>query len=115
MPTPTSSKKVTINPKTTDSSSKVGIENLKPGQKIKVTVIEGKSIPSNSKSATPSPKTTSKATPKPVAPKNGFKTTTKAPVKVVPKPSGTKAAVGIENLKPGQKIKVTVKTGGTNK
>jgi hypothetical protein len=33
----------------------------------------------------------------------------------VPKPSGTNAKVGIENLKPGQKIKVTVKSGGTKK
>jgi hypothetical protein len=36
-------------------------------------------------------------------------------VKVVPKPSGSKANVGVSNLKPGQKIKVTVKTGGTKK
>ena len=38
-----------------------------------------------------------------------------APVKVVPKPSGSSAGVGINNLKPGQKIKVTIKTGGTKK
>jgi hypothetical protein len=36
-------------------------------------------------------------------------------VKVVPKPSGSSAGVGINNLKPGQKIKVTIKTGGTKK
>ena len=106
-PTPTPSKQVTIIPKATGSSSKIGIENLKPGQKIKVTVVEGNSLPS--------PKSTSKTTPAPPAPKNGFKVTTKDPVKVIPKPAGSKAAVGVSNLKPGQKIKVTVKTGGTTK
>jgi hypothetical protein len=33
----------------------------------------------------------------------------------VPSPSGSKASIGFNNLKPGQKIKVTVKTGGTTK
>jgi hypothetical protein len=81
------------------------VENVKPGQKMVVTVVEGNQI------ATPkaSPKPTPKASP------NTFKVTTKEPVKVVPTPSGSKAAVGITNLKPGQKIKVTVKTGGKQK
>jgi hypothetical protein len=66
-------------------------------------------------SPAPSAESSSKATPKPTSNKNGFKVTTKEPVKVVPKPSGSKANVGVSNLKPGQKIKVTVKTGGTKK
>jgi transglutaminase/protease-like cytokinesis protein 3 len=85
----------------------VTVNNIKPGQKIKVTVVEG--------SALPTVKASSQATSKPVAPKNNFKVTTKEPVKVQPKPSGSKASVGVSNLKPGQKIKVTVKTGGTKK
>jgi cold shock CspA family protein len=100
-----------INPKPSGASAKVGIENLKPGQKIKVVVKEGKKVPSPA----PSVKASSKATPKPNSSKNNFKVTTKEPVKVVPKPSGSKANVGVSNLKPGQKIKVTVKTGGKKK
>ena len=81
---------------------------MQPGQKIKVTVKEGST-------ATPkaSVKPTAKATPLPT--KNDFKVTTKNPLKVIPKPSGNKAKVDVQNLKPGQKIKVTVKTGGTKK
>jgi cold shock CspA family protein len=79
------------------------VDNLKPGQKIKVTIVEGKPTP------------TPKSTPKPSPSATKFKVTTKDPVKVVPKPSGSSAKFGINNLKPGQKIKVTVKTGGTNK
>jgi cold shock CspA family protein len=93
------------------TSAKVGIQNLTPGQKIKVTVKEGKTLPS----PTPSSKVTNKPSPKPVATKSNSQGTTKNPVKVVPKPSGSKASVDITNLKPGQKIKVTVKTGGTKK
>ena len=90
---------------------------MKPGQKIKVTVKEGAVVASPTPSVKPtskpkpgaSPKATSKATPK-VNPKQS-----KAPIKIVPKPSGSSAKFGINNLKPGQKIKVTVKTGGTEK
>jgi hypothetical protein len=32
-------------------------------------------------------------------------------VKIVPKPSKTGTKVGIQNLKPGQKVKVTIKSG----
>jgi len=93
------------------SKSEVRVENLTPGQKIKVTVLEGKTS-ANTKS---SPKATisPKASPKPSA--SSFKSTSKAPVKVIPKPSGSSAGIGINNLKPGQKIKVTIKSGGTKK
>jgi uncharacterized repeat protein (TIGR02543 family) len=110
-PSPSPSKKLNINPQPSGASAKVGIENLKPGQKIKVVVKEGEKV----STPTPSAKASSKATPKPNSDKNDFKVTTKEPVKVVPKPSGSKANVGVSNLKPGQKIKVTVKTGGTKK
>ena len=85
---------------------------MKPGQKIKVTIKEGEVVTPKA-TAKPTSKATVKPTPKPS--KSGFNVTTKNPVKVVPKPSGSKAKVGIENLKPGQKIKVTVKSGGTKK
>jgi hypothetical protein len=74
-----------------------------------VTVVEGDSLPKTSAS----PKATAKETQIPS--KNNFKVTTKDPVKVVPKPTGSSAGFGLSNLKPGQKIKVTVKTGGTKK
>jgi hypothetical protein len=83
----------------------VKVNNVKPGQKIKVIVVEGKQTPTPKASIKPSPKASS----------NTFKVTTNQPVKVVPTPSGSNAAVGITNLKPGQKIKVTVNTGGTKK
>ncbi|CAN2230032.1 Listeria/Bacterioides repeat [Candidatus Nanopelagicaceae bacterium] len=108
-PKPSSTKSpLAINPSTSGGNAKVGIENLQPGQKIKVTVKEGST-------ATPkaSVKPTAKATPLPT--KNDFKVTTKNPLKVIPKPSGNKAKVDVQNLKPGQKIKVTVKSGGTKK
>lgn len=88
---------------------------MKPGQKIKVTVKEGKTVaPSvpNSK-ATSKPKATPKETSKPESTSKAKPK--KTPVAIVPKPSGKSAKVGITNLKPGQKIKVTVKTGGTKK
>jgi cold shock CspA family protein len=85
---------VQINPSTSGSTPGVGVENLKPGQKIKVILKEGEKRPAPSKSPTTKPA---------------------APVKVVPKPSGSTADIGITNLKPGQKIKVTVKSGGTKK
>jgi hypothetical protein len=89
----------------------VTINNIQPGQKIKVTVVEGGKIATPSTPVTVNPKPSSK----PTSAANIFKVTTNNPVKVVPTPSGSKAGVGITNLKPGQKIKVTVKTGGTTK
>ena len=110
-PTPTPKPLEITPPKNSSGSPKssVTVNNIKPGQKIKVTVVEGNSIPT----ATASPKATPKA--KPLPAKNNFKVTTKEPVKVDPKPSGNGAGFGIKNLKPGQKIKVTIKTGGTQK
>jgi hypothetical protein len=102
-------------PKSTKDSPKssITVNNVKPGQKIKVTIVEGNSVPSvkpsNSTSKKPTPK------PKPAPSKNNFKVTTKDPVTVVPKPSGNSAGFGMSNLKPGQKIKVTIKTGKTKK
>jgi uncharacterized repeat protein (TIGR02543 family) len=92
--TPSPSKPVRINPSTNGPSTNIGVENLKPGQKIKVIIKEGDKKPAPSKSPTTKPST---------------------PLKVVPKPSGSSADIGITNLKPGQKIKVTVKSGGTKK
>jgi cold shock CspA family protein len=116
-PSPTSSKKVAINPKTTGSNAKVGIENLKPGQKIKVTVKDGEVIspvhPTSKATTKPKPGVTPKATSKATSSAKPEKS--KAPIKIVPKPSGSSAKFGINNLKPGQKIKVTVKTGGKEK
>jgi hypothetical protein len=110
-PAPTPKRLEIAPPKNTAGSSKssVTVNNIKPGQKIKVTVVEGNSIPT----PTASPKATPK--PKTLPAKNNFKVTTKEPVKVDPKPSGNGAGFGIKNLKPGQKIKVTIKTGGTQK
>jgi hypothetical protein len=111
-PTPTPTKPgLVITPKVGEDKSKtsVTVENLKPGQKIKVTVVEKTPAPtakpSTKASATPStkpsPKPTQKSTPK-----------SKKPVQIKPSPSGSSAKFNIDNLKPGQKIKVTVKTGG---
>lgn len=101
-------------PKSASGSSKssVTINNIKPGQKIKVTVVEG-AVTANKETPAPT-KTSTKATPKPT-PRQTFKTTSKKPVSVIPKPSGNSAGFGMTNLKPGQKIKVTIKTGGTKK
>ena len=93
----------------------VKVENILPGQKIKVTVVEGKAKETPKPTPKPSVKPSVTPMPKPSTSKNNFKVTNNDPVKVVPTPSGSKAAVGITNLKPGQKIKVTVKTGGKQK
>jgi uncharacterized repeat protein (TIGR02543 family) len=89
-----SSSPLVITPKVGSNSSKssVVVENLKPGQKIKVTVIEKSPKPSIAPSAKP-----------------------KAPLVIKPSPAGSKAKINVDNLKPGQKIKVTVKTGGSKK
>jgi hypothetical protein len=63
----------------------------------------------------PSSKSSAKTESKPTAAPRPVKSETKAPVKIIPQPSGSSARVGINNLKPGQKIKVTVKTGGKKK
>jgi cold shock CspA family protein len=88
-----------IAPKPTGSSAKVQIDNLLPGQKVKVTISDLSKLPT----ATPKPTvtTTAQPTPKP----------TKKPVTIVPKPSQTGTKLGIQNLKPGQKVKVTIKSG----
>jgi cold shock CspA family protein len=67
------------------------LNNLQPGQKIKVTIIEGKPM-------TP----TSKPSPSP---------TKKSDIQIAPKTSGNTAKFGVTNLKPGQKIKITIKDG----
>jgi hypothetical protein len=58
---------------------------------------------------------TLRAKPSPLPSANNFKVTSKEPVKVIAKPAGSSAGFGINNVKPGQKIKVTIKTGGTTK
>jgi hypothetical protein len=89
--------------------STVTVNNIKPGEKIKVTVVEGNALPKPSAT----PKASKEPTTSPT--KSTFVVTSKDPVKVVPKPTGSSAGFGLSNLKPGQKIKVTVKTGGTQK
>jgi cold shock CspA family protein len=73
----------------------VQIDNLSPGQKVKVTISELQTL------IKPTAKPTVKSTPKP----------TKKPVTIVPKPSETGTKIGVQNLKPGQKVKVTIKSG----
>jgi multidrug efflux pump subunit AcrA (membrane-fusion protein) len=75
----------------------VQIDNLLPGQKVKVTISDLSQLPT----ATPKPNVTTTAKPKP----------TKKAVTIVPKPEQSGTKVGIENLKPGQKVKVTIKSG----
>jgi len=85
------------------------VNTIVPGQKLRVKVIEGNT------GANLNVKPSSTATTKPNVVKNKFKVTKNAPPNAVPTASGAKASVGFNNLKPGQKIKVTVKTGGTKK
>jgi hypothetical protein len=70
-----------------------------PGQKVKVTISDLSTLAPNA--PTPKPKVTATAKPKP----------TQKPVTIVPKPSQTGTKVGVGNLKPGQKVKVTIKSG----
>ena len=94
-PKPVASKKpVDIAPKPSGPSTKVGIQNLLPGQKIKVTIVDKATLP----------------TAKPSSPAAA---NSKKKVSIAPKPSGKGAKVGIKNLKPGQKVKVTIKPGGS--
>ena len=96
-----SQKPLNIAPKPSGSSAKVQIDNLLPGQKLKVTITDLSKLPTTK----PKPKVTTTAKPKPKP------TPTKKAVKIVPKPSKTGTKVGIQNLKPGQKVKVTIKSG----
>jgi hypothetical protein len=73
----------------------VQIDNLLPGQKVKVTISELQTL------INPTSKPTVKPTLKP----------TKKPVTIVPKPSESGTKIGVQNLKPGQKVKVTIKSG----
>jgi hypothetical protein len=83
----------------TGPRAQVAVQNLKPGQKLKVTI----SGLSATQSVTPIvPPTSSSATPK---------AKPKAAVEIVPKPAKKSTAVNLLKLKPGQKIKVTIKTG----
>ena len=88
-----------IAPKPSESSAKVQIDNLLPGQKVKVTISDLSKLPT----ATPKPSVTTTAKPKPKP--------TKKAVTIVPKPEQSGTKVGIQNLKPGQKVKVTIKSG----
>jgi len=68
---------------------------------VKVTISDLSLLPT----ATPKPSVTTTAKPKPKP------TATKKAVTIVPKPSQSGTKVGIQNLKPGQKVKVTIKSG----
>jgi hypothetical protein len=78
-------------------------------------VKEGEKISTPKPSTKPTPKASSKSSPQPTKKPTPSVKTTQKPLSIVPKPSGSSANFGINNLKPGQKIKVTVKTGGTKK
>ena len=69
------------------------IDNLLPGQKVKVTISDLSQLPTAKPTVKPTPKPTKKA------------------VTIVPKPSQSGTKVGVGNLKPGQKVKVTIKSG----
>jgi hypothetical protein len=88
---PSATKSLEIKPSLSKTSAAVAVNNLKPGEKIKVTIIEGKPINSPAKT-----------TPTPTNPKG---------VQIAPKTTGSRADVGISNLKTGQQIKVTIKDG----
>jgi len=70
----------------------------------------------------PSPMASTKATPKATSKANSNTSGTNqpapkksAPLEIKPKTTGPKAKFDVKNLKPGQKIKVTVKTGGNKR
>jgi cold shock CspA family protein len=79
----------------------VQIDNLLPGQKVKVTISDLSKFATKKPTPTPKATATKKPTPKP----------TKKSVTIVPKPSQTGTKIGVQNLKPGQKVKVTIKSG----
>jgi TusA-related sulfurtransferase len=79
--------------------AQVQVQNLKPGQKLKVTISD---ISTTQNRVPVTPKTSSSPTPKASA---------KAAVEIIPKPAKKSTAVNLLKLKPGQKIKVTIKTG----
>jgi uncharacterized repeat protein (TIGR02543 family) len=90
-PSPTTAKVLEITPKLSSKSAAVVLSNLQPGQKLKVTIIEGKQMtPTSKPSSSPSKK---------------------SDIQIAPKTSGNSAKFGVTNLKPGQKIKITIKDG----
>jgi predicted DNA-binding antitoxin AbrB/MazE fold protein len=88
-----------IAPKPTGSKAKVQIDNLLPGQKVKVTISDLSLL--TKKKPAPKAKTTKKPAPK----------QKKKSVTIVQKPSQKGTKIGVQNLKPGQKVKVTIKSG----
>jgi hypothetical protein len=72
-----------------------------PGQKVKVTISNLPTLAPNAPAPKPKVKAAAKPKPKP----------TQKSVTIVPKPSQTGTKVGVGNLKPGQKVKVTIKSG----
>ena len=101
-PTPVKSP-VQIAPTPSGSSAKVQIDNLLPGQKVKVTISDLSTLAPKAPTPTPSSKATVTTKPTP--------TPTKKSVTIVPKPSESGTKIGVQNLKPGQKVKVTIKSG----
>jgi hypothetical protein len=79
--------------------AQIEVQNLKPGQKLKVTISDLSTIQNN---VLVTSKTSGSATPKARA---------KSAVEIIPKPAKKSTAVNLLKLKPGQKIKVTIKTG----
>ena len=70
---------------------------------MKVTISDLSQLPTATPTTKPTSKPTTKPTPKP--------SPTKKAVTIVPKPEKSGTKVGIQNLKPGQKVKVTIKSG----
>jgi hypothetical protein len=64
---------------------------------VKVTISDLSQLPTAKSTVKPTPK----PTPKP----------TKKAVTIVPKPSQSGTKVGVGNLQPGQKVRVTIKSG----
>jgi hypothetical protein len=79
--------------------AQVQVQNLKPGQKLKVTISD---LATTQSSSQVTPKASSSARAKARA---------NATVEIIPVPAKKSTKVNLLKLKPGQKIKVTIKTG----
>jgi TusA-related sulfurtransferase len=79
--------------------AQIEVQNLKPGQKLKVTISD---LSTTQNSAQVTPKPSASATPK---------ATPKQSVEIIPVPAKKSTKLNLLKLKPGQKIKVTIKTG----
>jgi TusA-related sulfurtransferase len=79
--------------------AQIEVQNLKPGQKLKVTISD---LATTQSSSPVTPKASSSATPN---------ARPKSTVEIIPVPAKKSTKLNLLKLKPGQKIKVTIKTG----